>query len=247
MENYLYEPDQELWSPSKKERALAWSAHLFTATGAIWGLLSLLAITNQQWVLAFAWMGAAVFVDSFDGYLARRLRVKTVLPEFDGALLDNILDFLNYVFVPAFFLSQSNILPQHIGLLGAALILLASSYQFCQNDAKTEDHFFKGFPSYWNIMVFYMFILSLNGWINLAVVVLLSALVFIPIKYIYPSRTAMHQGLTMALASMWGIVNIAILLTYPSHAPWLVWFSLLFAVYYIGMSLYAMYLGRQRD
>jgi phosphatidylcholine synthase len=246
MENYYYDPNQDVLSPSRREKLWAWSAHLFTATGAIWGLLALLAITNQQWVLAFGWMAVAVVVDSFDGFLARRLRVKEVLPDFDGALLDNMLDFLNYVFVPAFFLAASNILPAHIGVPGAALILLASAYQFCQSDAKTEDHYFKGFPSYWNIMVFYMFILSLNGWINLAIIVLLTALVFVPIKYIYPSRTAVHQGLTMALAAVWGIVNIVILTTYPSHAPWLVWFSLLFAVYYTGMSLYAMYSSQRR-
>ena len=247
MTDYYYEPDQDLWFPSKREKLLAWSAHLFTATGAIWGLLALLAITNQQWILAFAWMAVAVFVDSFDGVLARRVRVKDVLPEFDGALLDNILDFLNYVFVPAYFLSSSNILPPHIGVAGAGLILLASAYQFCQEDAKTEDHFFKGFPSYWNIMVYYMFVLSLNGWINLAIVVLLSALVFVPIKYIYPSRTSIHQKLTLALGGIWGIVNIIILTTYPSHKPWLVWVSLLFAVYYTGMSLYAMHISEQRD
>lgn len=253
MENYLYEPDElsstlnsgeANCSPTAKEKLLAWSVHLFTASGVIWGLLAILAIANQQWVMAFAWMAAAIFVDSFDGFLARRLRVKAVLPEFDGALLDNIVDFLNYVFVPGFFLAVGDILPPHIGIPAAIILMLASAYQFCQSDAKTEDHYFTGFPSYWNIMVFYMFILSLNGWINTAIVVLLSALVFVPIKYIYPSRTAMYQRVTMALAVLWGIVNIVILTTYPSHHPWLVGYSLLFAVYYIGMSLWGMWINR---
>jgi phosphatidylcholine synthase len=208
-------------------------------------LLTLLAITNGAWTLAFAWMSVAILVDSIDGLLARRVRVKEVLPEFDGALLDNMLDFLNYVFVPAFFLSQGGLLPEPVSLVGAMLILLASSYQFCQNDAKTEDHYFKGFPSYWNIMVFYLFVLGLNGWINFTIVVLLSLLVFVPIKYLYPSRTSFHQKLTLALSGLWAIANVIILLTYPSHAPWLVWFSLLFAVYYTGMSLVATYATRQ--
>ena len=243
MQNY-YDVDQVDWSPTKRQKLLAWGVHLFTASGAIWGLLTVLAITNENWILTFAWMGLAIFIDSFDGLLARRVRVKEVLPEFDGALLDNIIDFLNYVFVPAFFLSQANMLPAPVSLLGAAMILLASAYQFCQNDAKTDDHYFKGFPSYWNIMVFYMFILSLNGWINLAIVVLLSALVFVPIKYIYPSRTTLHQGLTLTLTAIWGVVNIIIVLTYPSYSPWLVWISLVFAIYYVGMSLFAMYVNR---
>jgi phosphatidylcholine synthase len=244
MQNY-YDAEQAIWPPTKRQRLFAWSAHLFTATGSIWGLLTLLAITNGEWILAFGWMGAAILVDSFDGFLARRVRVKEVLPEFDGALLDNMLDFLNYVFVPAFFLSQSHLLPEPVSLLGAILILFASSYQFCQNDAKTEDHYFKGFPSYWNIMVYYLFILNLDGWVNFVVVAILSVLVFVPIKYIYPSRTNFHQALTLVFTALWAITNAIILFTYPSHSPWLVWFSLLFALYYTGMSLFATYFARK--
>jgi phosphatidylcholine synthase len=247
---HFYEPDlapgEDSWSPSARERALAWSAHLFTASGAVWGLLSILAIARGAWIEVFWWMAAAVFVDSFDGFLARRVRVKTVLPEFDGALLDNMVDFLNYVFVPAFFLAQSDLIPTGFGTAAAVVIMMASSYQFCQDDAKTEDHYFKGFPSYWNIMVYYLFILGLSGWANLAITLILAALVFVPIKYIYPSRTAAFQGLNMAMAGTWGVVNLTILLNHPNHAPWLIWASLAFAVYYVGMSLYAMYWGRQR-
>jgi phosphatidylcholine synthase len=233
------------WSPSLIRKAAAWATHLFTASGAIWGFLAILAINNEQWVLAFAWMGASVFVDSFDGLLARRVRVKSVLPNFDGALLDNMVDFLNYVFVPAYFLYQSNILPHGYGLLGAILIMMASAYQFCQDDAKTDDHYFKGFPSYWNIMVFYMFLLNLNDWINLAVTVLLSALVFVPIKYVYPTRTAMWRTLTMTLACIWGVINIIILVQYPLFDRRLLWGSLLFALYYIGLSVYTMVKDRR--
>jgi phosphatidylcholine synthase len=236
--------DQE-WSPSRIRKAAAWATHLFTASGAIWGFLAILAITNEQWVLAFAWMGASVFVDSFDGLLARRVRVKSVLPNFDGALLDNMIDFLNYVFVPAYFLYESDILPHGYGLVGAILLLLASAYQFCQDDAKTDDHFFKGFPSYWNIMVYYMFMLSLNGWINLSITLLLSALVFVPIKYVYPSRTEMLRKLTMTLACIWGIVNIIILVQYPLFDYRLLWASLLFGVYYTGLSIYTVFKSRR--
>jgi len=245
MENTYQDAPDEDWSPSRLRTLLAWFTHLFTASGAIWGLLSILAISSHQWILAFTWMAASVFVDSFDGLLARRVRVKRVLPYFDGALLDNMIDFLNYVFVPAYFLYEADILPRQYALLGAVLILLASSYQFCQDDAKTEDHYFKGFPSYWNIMVYYMFLLSLNGWINLSITLLLTALVFVPIKYVYPSRTKLHQKLTMALAAVWGVVNIVILTQYPVFDRWLVWASLLFAVYYCGLSFYAMLQDRK--
>jgi phosphatidylcholine synthase len=238
MENVYLEPGQENWSLMSK--AMAWSAHLLTATGAVWGLFSILAISNHQWLLAFVWMAVAVLIDSFDGLWARRVRVKRVLPNFDGALLDNIIDFLNYVVVPVYFLYESEMLPSQYALSGAALILLASAYQFCQGDAKTDDHYFKGFPSYWNIMVYYMFVLSWNGWVNLAVTVLLSALVFVPIKYVYPTRTAIYQRLTMTLACIWGIVNVIILVRYPIHDRWLIWASLLFVIYYCWLSLYSM-------
>jgi phosphatidylcholine synthase len=147
--------------------------------------------------------------------------------------------------VPAYFLYESAILPNGYGLVGAILILLASAYQFCQDDAKTDDHYFKGFPSYWNIMVYYMFLLSLNGWINLSITLLLSALVFVPIKYVYPTRTAMWQKLTMTLACIWGIINIVVLVQYPLFDYRLLWGSLLFAVYYTGLSVYAMLKDRR--
>ncbi len=189
MQNYI-ESSPTDWTYSKREKLLAWGAHFFTATGAIWGLLALLAIAGQEWMLAFGWMGIAVIVDSFDGFLARRLRVKTILPEFDGALLDNMVDYLNYVFVPAVLLSQAGLLPPSVNVLGASMILLASAYQFCQSDAKTDDHYFKGFPSYWNILVFYLFVMQPNVWVTFTVIAIFAALVFVPVKYIYPSR---HQ------------------------------------------------------
>lgn len=241
MSNLYNLTTDEEWSPSKKNIIFAWSAHLFTATGAIWGLLAILAIVNQQWFAAFVWMAMSIFVDSFDGLLARRVRVKEVLPGFDGALLDNMIDFLNYVMVPALFVYEADFLPPGFALIGAVLIMISSAYQFCQDDAKTEDHYFKGFPSYWNILVFYLFILNWNGWVNLALITLLSILVFVPIKYIYPSRTERGRRLTMTLGGIWGIINVIILIQYPNHAPWLVWASLLYAVYYCAASLYFMF------
>src|SRR3954453_2836413 len=236
--------EQSAIQPTQQQKLLAWSAHLFTATGAIWGLLSLVAITNADWKAAFVWMSAAVLIDSFDGYLARAVRVKEFIPEFDGALLDNMLDFLNYVFIPAYFLMQANLLPASVSLLGATLIVLASSYQFCQMDAKTSDHYFKGFPSYWNILAFYLLVLNLDPWVNFVVVVILAILVFVPIKYIYPSRTSFYQKLNFVAVGLWALPAIAIMVPYPNEPDWLVWVSLLFAFYYTGMSLAATFMAR---
>ena len=212
--------EESVWRPSRRQQALAWTVHAFTATGAIWGLLALLAISNDRWIEAFAWMGVAVFVDAFDGIAARRLRVKEALPEFDGALLDNILDYLNYVFVPAYFLAVAGFLPQSLRVAGAVLILLASAYQFCQSDAKTEDHYFKGFPSYWNIMVFYMFILNLPPWLNMTLVVVLSVLVFVPIKYIYPR--APPRRADDGISRHVGLRQRRLARPAPNAQPWLI-------------------------
>jgi phosphatidylcholine synthase len=229
------------FSPSIKEQGLAWLVHLFTATGAIWGFLSIIDINQGNWGRAFVWMAIAILVDSFDGFIARGAQVKRVLPDFDGALLDNIVDYLNYVFVPAYFLYAAGLLPVQLELALPILVLLASAYQFSQGDAKTEDHYFKGFPSYWNIVVFYMFMLSLNPWTNALIIFVLSVMVFVPIKYIYPSRSNILPRVTIGLGLIWMIVNIVILVQYPSQQQWLVWVSLLYPVYYYCLSFYAMY------
>lgn len=221
---------------TRKHKFLAWSVHLFTATGAVWGLMAVLAIIQHQWLPAFIWMGVAVVVDGLDGSLARKFRVKGVLPGFDGALLDNIVDYLNYVIVPALLLYQAGLLPPNWGPFGAVIISLASAYQFCQTDAKTEDNYFKGFPSYWNVAVFYLFFMNLSPWVNLAIVVLLTILVFVPIKYIYPSRMVSYQRLTLMLTAIWGGAIVIFLAGYPQPQLWLLWVSLLYVAYYVGVS-----------
>jgi phosphatidylcholine synthase len=238
----LYDPD-EAWNPSKKRVVSAWLTHLVTASSAVWGLLAILAITNGEWVTAFWWMTVAVLIDSFDGALARRVDVKKVLPQIDGALLDNIVDYLNYVFVPAYFLYMANLLPARLAVLGAALMLLSSAYQFSQSDAKTDDHFFKGFPSYWNVVALYMFLLALNPWVNFAFIVLFAVLVFVPIKYIYPSRNSVQPRLMMGWSLLWGISCLVMLFMYPDYPSWLMLFSLSYVVYYHAVSLWVTFRG----
>jgi phosphatidylcholine synthase len=231
----------EDWSPTSVQKAFAWATHTFTATGAVWGFLAILAVNEAQWRLAFFWICVAVLVDAVDGFIARAAHVKSVLPAIDGALLDNIIDYLNYVFVPAYLLFQTGRLPAQISLLVVFAILLSSAYQFTQADAKTDDHFFKGFPSYWNIIAFYLMVLPTNPWVNAAILLALVVLVFVPIKYIYPSRTSIFPRLTIGLGVLWGIANLLILWQYPNQAVWMVWLSLLYAVYYTGLSLYATF------
>jgi phosphatidylcholine synthase len=183
------------------------------------------------------WMIVAMFVDGFDGMLARWADVKTYAGGVDGALMDNIIDYLTYVVGPALFLVEAEVLPQGTRLLGACLILLTSAYQFSQTDAKTADHHFKGFPSYWNVMALYMLLMNLPQWVNFGFLMLFNVMVFIPIKYIYPSRNSYLRGLTLVLTYLYGAVGVWGLLQYPNSPDWLVWASLAYVVYYLVLSL----------
>jgi phosphatidylcholine synthase len=229
---------------SRKRRVAAWLVHLFTASGAVLGLLTLHAIHQKQFLLAFWLMAGAVIVDSVDGVLARRAKTKIAAPTIDGALLDNILDYVNYVMAPAFFLMVSDLLPLSWRLVVASAIVLTSAYQFTQPEAKTRDHFFKGFPSYWNIVVFYLFFWQTPPWINLVILLLLALLVFVPIKYVYPSRLdylTHKEWLRWAMlvaTIVWGIATGAMLLIYPETNPLWVSLSMGYAAFYALISLY---------
>ena len=222
-------------------KTLAWSVHLFTATGAVWGFLSLRAVYDHEWKLAIVWMAVAMFVDGFDGTLARWFNVKTYAPGVDGALLDNILDYFNYTVVPAFFLVEAELLPPALALPGAFAILLASAYQFTQVDAKsdeTNEYFFKGFPDYWNIMVIYMLIMQLNPWINIGFLVFFSILIFVPVKYIYPTRTTRLKKLTLTLTILYAAIGVVGVILFPNVPMWIIYASFVYAAYYVGLSLW---------
>jgi phosphatidylcholine synthase len=225
--------------PAVRARAAAWLVHLYTAAGAVTALLALDATFHHAFGTAFAWMALATWIDSTDGALARRFHVKTVLPHFDGARLDDIVDYLNYVLVPIVLAYVAALIPSGpLGIVVAACPLLASAYGFCQDDAKTPDHFFTGFPSYWNIVVLYLFTLRWPVWLNVATLVVLSMLVFVPIRYLYPSRTTRARGLTVVLASVWAVLVIILLAQFPTPSSTLAAVSLFFPAYYVGMSFY---------
>ncbi len=227
--------------PLLLKKTLAWSVHLFTATGAIWGFLTLLAVFEENWRAAITWIILAMFVDGFDGMLARWFHVKEYAKGVDGGLMDNIIDYLNYVVVAALILIKApNLMPSGLELVSAFSILLTSAYQFSQVDAKTDEQsfFFKGFPSLWNFLVLYMMLLGLNPWLNFALLVLCNILVFVPVKYVYPSRNQRLRRLTLALTYLYGAIGVWGLLQYPSVPQWIVWISLVYVVYYALLSFF---------
>jgi phosphatidylcholine synthase len=199
------------------------AVHLYTASGSVLGLLIVLAAFEGE-VATALWLGlATLFIDGTDGMLARRFRVKETIPWFDGARLDDIVDYLTYVFAPVVLLWTTGHLPE--GPLGWALValpLLASCYQFCRVDAKTSDHFFLGFPSYWNIVAFYVIVLDVSDLVSAVTIVVFAVLVFVPIRYLYPSRTRTLQGLTLALTLVWLIAYAVLVVQLPDPNPWVV-------------------------
>ena len=220
-------------------RLAAAGVHVYTACGSALALLIVLAAFQGQPVRAL-WLGlVALIVDGTDGMLARRLRVKERLPWFDGARLDDIVDYLTYAFAPMLLLWSGHYLPS--GTLGTALAivpLLASSYQFCRTDAKTDDHFFLGFPSYWNVVAFYAVVLRVDPAVLGVVLVVLSVLVFVPIRYLYPSRTRILRGVNLALTAVWLGCYALILVQMPHPNPVVVTLSLAYIGYYVGLSLW---------
>ena len=220
-------------------RVAAGLVHAYTATGAVLALL-MVHFAYQGEVRAVLWLFlAAMVVDGSDGFLARHFEVKTVMPGFDGALLDNIVDYMTYAFAPMVLLWANGYLPD--GVLGgvvAAVPLLASCYQFCRSDAKTDDYFFLGFPSYWNVVAFYAIVASFDIGLTTLVILVCTVLVFVPVKYLYPSRTEKLWYLNMALSVLWMAVYAVIVALMPDQPTWLIVLSLIYPVYYVGVSLW---------
>jgi phosphatidylcholine synthase len=219
------------------QRAAAWAVHGYTATGAVAGFAAILATMRSDYRGAFLWLAAATVIDGTDGMLARRARVKERIPTFDGARLDDIVDYLTYVVAPLLLLYHAAILPQRFGVIVAAVVLVSSAYGFASADAKSDDFFFTGFPSYWNIVAVYLFAAQLGPAINAAVLLALSALVFLRIGYVYPSRTPVWRELTIALTVVWAAMLVAVILAIPRVPMRLLIASLVFPVYYMVLSV----------
>jgi len=220
-------------------RLRAVAVHLYTASGAVLALLILVAAFQGEAVRALWLMLASLIIDSTDGLLARRLRVSEALPFFDGAMLDNIVDYMTYVFAPMVLLWSGGYLPKgNAGVVFAALPLLASSYQFCRVDAKTNDHYFLGFPSYFNVVTFYAIVFELGPGALAAMLVVCSLLIFVPIRYVYPTRTIVFRRLSLTLTALWLVSYAAILLQMPEPDPLILGFAVLYLCYYLGLSFY---------
>jgi phosphatidylcholine synthase len=227
-------------------RFLGWCVHGYTALGLV-AAAAIAVLLVHGGADAFRWsfilMGIATAVDATDGALARRVRIKEVVPTFDGRRLDDLVDFLNYTFLPLLLIWRAQLLPEGFD---AWLIfpLIASAYGFCQVEAKTADGYFLGFPSLWNVVAFYLYILPIGSWAALAIVVVLAALTFVPTRHLYPSQPGSLNRVATILGAVWTVL-----------VGWIVWnlpqgsesrvsdsvqpvglFSLFYPAFYLGAS-----------
>jgi phosphatidylcholine synthase len=217
---------------------IAWTAHLYTASGAVLAFLAAADIFEHDYRTAFFWLYVQVAIDATDGVLARAVRVRQRLPWFNGAKLDDIVDYLCYVFVPALFVWRALLVPDRWAMPVVAAMLLSSAFGFNREDAKTADHYFLGFPSYWNIVVFYLFVARWPASVNAAILLALAVLVFVPVRYLYPSRGAALQRPTLALGLIWAVLMLVMLWQFPAVSRGVFLASLVFPVYYAAASLW---------
>ena len=224
--------------PKGKWPSWAWLVHFYTASGAVLAFLAVLATFEDRYRTAFIFLIASTLVDATDGVLARWARVKEVTPGFDGARLDDIVDYLTFVFVPLLILYRAGHLPEGWGLAVCAAVLLSSGYGFASLDAKTNDYFFTGFPSYWNIVALYIHAARTPPTFNALLLLVLVALVFVRIGWIYPSRTPVLLGLTNLLGAAWALMMLMVTYLLPDVPRWLLISSLFFPVYYTVLSLW---------
>jgi phosphatidylcholine synthase len=218
-------------------RLRAASIHILTAIGAVLALLALQAAHRADWQMMFVWLGIALIVDAVDGPLARLFDVKAVLPRFSGERLDLIIDYLTYVAIPAFVLTETNLLPEDFQLPAAIAILLSGLFHVSDVNSKTEEGFFVGFPAVWNIVLLYLFVLGLPPMVALAVVGGLVLLTFVPIPYVHPFRVVRLRILTGLVTLAWMVVSaIAVANPFPS-ARWVQITLLAVAAYFAAVGL----------
>ena len=210
----------------------AWLVHLYTASSALFGLWAVVAIFAHEFRLAMYLLMLTLVIDSTDGAFARAADVRGRIPWFDGRRLDDICDFFTYVLVPACFLIEARLLPHPIW---AAVPVLASCYGFSQESAKTDDNLFLGFPSYWNVIAMYLFLMQVEPTTGLWIVLGFSALVFVPLVYVYPSRSRTLRPLTLGVLAVW-VIGFSWLAVRPDPDPFWVRVSLLGPAYYLAIS-----------
>jgi len=228
-------------------KLFAFLIHLLTSFGIVAGFFALLSVLSDEIVEAFLWLGLAFFIDGVDGPLARRFKVKEVAPNIKGEVLDNIVDYFNYVIVPTLIIYQFDMVPQYSELLIIPVILIVSCYTFANSNLKTLDSYFIGFPAIWNVVVFYIYILDTSQIFNLLILIIFSFLTFVPLKYVHPFRVQNWRSLTLVMTFLWAMLSLTLLLRDETnkYLEIVYWLWGVISIYFLLISLKKSFFKRK--
>ncbi|MDY7559845.1 CDP-alcohol phosphatidyltransferase family protein [Pseudomonas sp. 10B1] len=216
-------------------RLKAWGAHGFTATGVVTAFLATIALFDSQPKACLLWLGVALIVDGLDGALARKVNVQSVLPNFDGSILDLVIDYLTYVFIPALFIYRYIPLPAYTLLLAVSMILISSLFCFCNVNMKSKDNYFQGFPAAWNVVALCIYIISPPPWLTLITVIGLSLLTVTRIKFLHPFRVRQFMPINIAVTAVWLLCSLSLVVNHPAISPMVMGLWLLMSAYFLGI------------
>jgi phosphatidylcholine synthase len=219
------------------QRAGAFAVHVLTASGAAFALLALIAAAGGEWPLMFVWLGAALVVDGVDGTIARYARVAAVLPRWSGDSLDFVVDFVTYVFVPAYAIAHSGYLPAVAALPAGIIVVVTGALYFADRQMKMGDNCFRGFPALWNVAAFYLFLVPPDPWLAFAAVVALAALTFVPFPFVHPLRVVRLRTLNVILLVIWSVLAAAAVGRNFDPGPWITGTLCVIGLYFLGAGL----------
>ena len=215
----------------------AFAVHVFTACGAACALLALIAAVSADWTRMFLWLGLALIIDGIDGSFARRLRVAELLPRWSGDVLDFVVDFTTYVFVPAYAIAEGAVLPASVALALGLIVTVTGALYFADRRMKTADSYFRGFPALWNVVAFYLFLLKPAPWLGAFAVIVLAAATFAPIHFVHPIRVPRWRLPNLAALALW-IALAAVALAQNLNPPaWVAAALAAIAVYFVMIGL----------
>jgi phosphatidylcholine synthase len=218
-------------------QARAFAVHIFTAAGAALALGGLIYATHGRWGAMFLCLGAALIVDAVDGTFARHLKVAEVLPRWSGDVLDFVVDFVTYVFVPAYAITAGGLLPEALAMPAGIAIVVTGALYFADRQMKTADNYFRGFPALWNLAAFYLFLLRPAPWAVVALVAVLAALTFVPFKFIHPVRVERLRPLTLALLLLWSVLALIAVLRAFEPGGLVAGGLVVIAIYFLAVGL----------
>jgi phosphatidylcholine synthase len=228
-------------------RALAFLVHILTASGAVLALFALIAATRDEWPLMFLLLGCALIVDAVDGPLARRLDVTDVLPRWSGEVLDLVVDFTTYVFIPAYAVAASGLMPDTLAIGCGMVIVVTGALYFADRSMKTTDNHFRGFPAVWNVIAFYLLLLRPAPWLAGATVVIFAVLTFLPVRFVHPFRVTRLRWLTVALLALWAVLAFVAVWQELEPPFWVNAALCVIAIYFLSTGLWPQRTPPLRD